>query len=101
VIANPTSHPTLNPSAHPASSDPFTDAGDHLSGDEDRPGELHVFVDHCWFSVPLMLDSVAKLLRYDWLTVLPGHGRRCHLQDAAHRLRAVSTLLAKHHHQGS
>lgn len=72
-----------------------------MCGEEGQAGELRVFVDYCWFSVPMMLDSVAKLLEYDWLTVLPGHGRRCHLRDAAHRLRAVSTLLAKHHHQVS
>jgi hypothetical protein len=49
-----------------------------------------------WCSVPLQLASVARLLHYDFLAVLPGHGRRRHLRDAAHRLQAVGELLARH-----
>lgn len=55
----------------------------------------------CWccrFSIPIQLDSVAKLLQYDWLRVLPGHGRPAYLRDAAHRLQAVSKLLQQHNH---
>lgn len=48
--------------------------------------------------MPMQLDSVAKLLQYDWLHVLPGHGRPAHLKDAAHRLQAVSDLLNRHNH---
>lgn len=46
--------------------------------------------------MPGQLASVAKLLQYDWLHVLPGHGRPSHLRDAAHRLEAVSKLLQRH-----
>lgn len=52
----------------------------------------------CRFSIPQQLDSVAKLLQYDWLHVLPGHGRPAHLRDASHRLEAVSKLLQHHNH---
>lgn len=48
--------------------------------------------------MPQQLDSVAKLLQYDFLHVLPGHGRPAHLRDAAHRLEAVSKLLQRQNH---
>lgn len=48
--------------------------------------------------MPIQLDSVAKLLQYDWLHVLPGHGRPAHMRDATHRLQAVSDLLQRHNH---
>jgi len=54
----------------------------------------------CRFSFPGQLASVAKLLQYDWLHVLPGHGRAAHLRDAAHRLEAVSKLLQLHGYSG-
>lgn len=78
-------------------------SGDHLcSADGDVPSapqdQLHVFTDFNWYSVPQQLDSVAALLQYDWLHVLPAHGRRAHLRDAAHRLAAVSGLLRSHGH---
>ena len=49
-----------------------------------RPIECAVL--HCRFSVPQQRASVAKLLQYDWLTVLPAHGRRARMRDAVHRL---------------
>jgi len=39
---------------------------------------------------------VQKLLDYDWLHVLPGHGAPARLRDAAERLQAVSALLQAH-----
>jgi hypothetical protein len=48
--------------------------------------------------MPIQLDSVAKLLQYDWLHVLPGHGRPAHMRDATHRLKAVSDLMQRHNH---
>jgi hypothetical protein len=42
------------------------------------------------------MASIAALLAYDWLHVLPGHGRAAHLEDALHRLRAVSELLGRY-----
>lgn len=34
--------------------------------------ELFIFTKFNWYSVPEQLRSVAKLLHYDWLHVLPG-----------------------------
>jgi hypothetical protein len=44
---------------------------------------------------------VQKLLDYDWLHVLPGHGHPAHLRDAAHRLAAVSSLLKQHNYEAA
>ena len=55
-----------------------------------------IFHDFNWYSVPLQVESVQKLLQYDFLNVLPGHGREIHLKDAAQRLKAVSDLVAKY-----
>ncbi|KXZ42833.1 hypothetical protein GPECTOR_115g327 [Gonium pectorale] len=76
-------------------------SGDHLCSAAgqapDAPqDDLYVYKDFNWYDFPLQLASVAKLLQYDWLHVLPAHGRRMHLRDAAARLAAVSTLLMKH-----
>eukprot|EP00882_Tetradesmus_deserticola_P006364 GHRQ01006693.1.p1 GENE.GHRQ01006693.1~~GHRQ01006693.1.p1 ORF type:complete len:352 (+),score=131.49 GHRQ01006693.1:263-1318(+) len=68
-------------------------SGDHLSAGFDLGQDLYVFKDFNWFSVPKQLDSVRKLLAYDWLHVLPCHGRPVHLRDAMHRLQAVNALL--------
>lgn len=46
--------------------------------------------------MPKQLESTVKLARYDWTAVLPGHGRRQFLRDAAHRHEAVAALLQKH-----
>lgn len=70
--------------------------GDHLSAGYTPDEDLYVFTDFNWFSVPQQLDSVHKLLDYDWLHVLPGHGRPVHLKDSLHRLQAVTALLQRH-----
>jgi glyoxylase-like metal-dependent hydrolase (beta-lactamase superfamily II)/ferredoxin len=70
--------------------------GDHLSAGYHPDETLMIFTDFNWFSVPKQLESVKKLLDYDWLHVLPGHGRPVHLKDALHRLQAVTHLLAGH-----
>ena len=55
-------------------------SGDHLSGAEEEEvawkldGRLFVYTEFNWWSVPEQLRSVEKLLAYDWLHVLPGHG---------------------------
>lgn len=48
-----------------------------------------------WHSVPQQLESVHKLLAggYDFLHVLPGHGRAARLRDAAHREAELRALL--------
>ncbi|KAG1677467.1 hypothetical protein FOA52_001923 [Chlamydomonas sp. UWO 241] len=69
--------------------------GDHLSASRERPEELHIFLDFNWYDVSTQLASVSKLLDYNWLTVLPGHGRRWHGRDAEHRLRAVAGVVER------
>jgi hypothetical protein len=51
--------------------------------------------DYNFYSVGEQLESVRKLLlgRYDFLHVLPGHGRPGHMRDAAHRLELLQGLL--------
>lgn len=71
-------------------------SGDHLAADDDHPDQLQVFKEFNWYSFDKQLVSVQALLNWDWLHVLPGHGRRAHLRDAVHRLRAVHDLLQKH-----
>jgi glyoxylase-like metal-dependent hydrolase (beta-lactamase superfamily II) len=70
-------------------------SGDHLSAGYAPGQDLYVFKDFNWFSVPQQLESVRKLLQYDWLHVLPCHGRPVHLRDAMHRLQAVNELLQR------
>ncbi|EFJ40407.1 hypothetical protein VOLCADRAFT_44402, partial [Volvox carteri f. nagariensis] len=67
--------------------------GDHLCSASGKD-ELYIFNKFNWFSVSEQLRSVHKLLQFDWLHVLPAHGRRAHLRDAAARLAAVSNLLS-------
>jgi hypothetical protein len=38
-----------------------------------------------WHSVELQLESVHKLLQYDFVHVLPGHGRRASFPDRPHK----------------
>jgi glyoxylase-like metal-dependent hydrolase (beta-lactamase superfamily II) len=52
--------------------------------------------DYNWYSFPKQLESVRKLLDYDFLHVLPGHGRPGHLKDATDRLQQVHKLLEHH-----
>lgn len=74
----------------------FVPAGDHLSAGYTPGEDLAIFTDFNWFSVPRQVESVRKLLYYDWLHVMPGHGRPVHLHDSMHRLKAVTALLTKH-----
>ena len=70
-------------------------SGDHVMGERDDPEALRMS-RYLWYSKSDQIESVKKLLQYDFLHVLlPGHGRPCHLRDAAHRLQAVSRVLVK------
>jgi glyoxylase-like metal-dependent hydrolase (beta-lactamase superfamily II)/ferredoxin len=52
--------------------------GDHLAWD--RHGrQLEAFHDYCWYSWERQVESMARLARYDFEWVLPGHGQRVHL----------------------
>jgi glyoxylase-like metal-dependent hydrolase (beta-lactamase superfamily II) len=48
--------------------------GDHLAWSPERQ-TLTAFRDHCWYSWPLQIQSMEKLLAYRFAAVLPGHGR--------------------------
>jgi glyoxylase-like metal-dependent hydrolase (beta-lactamase superfamily II) len=39
---------------------------------------LTAFRDFCWYSWPAQIESMKRLLAYDFSWVLPGHGRRYH-----------------------
>ncbi|HEY9876914.1 MAG TPA: MBL fold metallo-hydrolase [Leptolyngbyaceae cyanobacterium] len=55
--------------------------GDHLAWSSEL-GQLYAFRRACWYSWPLLIDSMKKLLNCSFEWVLPGHGRRYHA-DAA------------------
>lgn len=68
--------------------------GDHLAWSPTRR-RLVAFRDVCWYSWPEQIQSMAKLLRYRFSWVLPGHGRihhaapdemRRHLEDCLARM---------------
>ena len=48
--------------------------GDHLAFSS-RLERLTIFRAYNWYNVDLQLESVAKLLDYDFMHILPGHGR--------------------------
>jgi glyoxylase-like metal-dependent hydrolase (beta-lactamase superfamily II)/ferredoxin len=49
--------------------------GDHLAWSEDLQ-QLIAFRRACWYSWPILRQSIATLLNYSFEWVLPGHGRR-------------------------
>jgi glyoxylase-like metal-dependent hydrolase (beta-lactamase superfamily II)/ferredoxin len=53
--------------------------GDHLAW-SDELQHLIAFRRACWYSWPILLDSMKTLLNYPFEWVLPGHGRRYHAQ---------------------
>ncbi|XP_051116157.1 uncharacterized protein LOC127241266 isoform X2 [Andrographis paniculata] len=65
--------------------------GDHLLVNED--GELSISEHYNWFSVPIQLKSVEKLLDLDFEWILPGHGRRAEFRDAEEKNQVLRALL--------
>lgn len=55
-------------------------------------GALSLLTGFSW-DVRKQIESTQKLLDYDFLHVLPGHGRRHHLKDAADRLASVTKSM--------
>ena len=51
----------------------FLFTGDHLCYSK-HLGHLYAFINHCWHSRELLLESVKKLRNYTFSHVLPGHG---------------------------
>ncbi|KAK9838315.1 hypothetical protein WJX81_004110 [Elliptochloris bilobata] len=81
--------------------------GDHLAFRAVRPTEakpftseddkLSVFDKFNWYKVPLQVENAYKIgTKYDWLHLLPGHGRPGHFADEEQRLRAINAL-ARHY----
>lgn len=58
--------------------DRFLFSGDHLEFDRDAQ-RLSSSREHCWDSWPKQIESVRKLIDYQFEWVLPGHGQRVHL----------------------
>ena len=58
--------------------------GDHVSYSA-RVGGLSIFPRYNHHSKAVQMESVRKLLDYDFLHVLPGHGRRISFENAAER----------------
>ncbi|KAL9265699.1 hypothetical protein AKJ16_DCAP06807 [Drosera capensis] len=65
--------------------------GDHLAW---LGSGLYISETFNWFSVPLQLESVKKLLDLDFEWILPGHGRRAEFRDASEKNLAIEALLA-------
>jgi glyoxylase-like metal-dependent hydrolase (beta-lactamase superfamily II) len=59
----------------------FLFTGDHLEFDEDI-GKLRAFKDFCWYDWDKQVESMKRLLAYDFEWVLPGHGRQHHSDKA-------------------
>lgn len=73
----------------------FAGTGDHLAYSGVAHG-LTIFERYNHGGVRRQLDSVRKLLAFDFVRILPGHGRPAHFTDLAERDRAVNELLATH-----
>lgn len=58
--------------------------GDHLAW-SDRLGHLNAFRRACWYSWPVLMESMKRLLDYEFEWVLPGHGHRYHADPATIR----------------
>jgi len=52
----------------------FLFTGDHLAWNEPR-GHLYAFRSACWYSWTEQIESMKRLLDFDFEWVLPGHGR--------------------------
>ena len=70
--------------------------GDHLAWSPTRR-RLVAFRDVCWYSWPEQIQSMAKLLRYRFSWVLPGHGRIHHAAPDEMR-RHIEDCLARMSH---
>ena len=65
--------------------------GDHIGWSE-RVGRVSLFPRYNRAGMRRQVESAQKLLNFDFLHVLPGHGRRFHLKNAAERLQMVSDV---------
>lgn len=70
----------------------FLFTGDHLAWDRDQQA-LTAFRDYCWHSWDEQTESMARLARYRFEWVLPGHGQRVRLA-ADEMSRRMQELVA-------
>lgn len=66
--------------------------GDHLANSAASKLTIHEMYN--WQSVKLQLESVRKLLDFDFEWILPGHGRRATFRDNQEKNSALESLLA-------
>jgi glyoxylase-like metal-dependent hydrolase (beta-lactamase superfamily II) len=66
--------------------------GDHLGYSEE--GRATIFPRYNQFDLKTQLESVRKLLDFDFQHILPGHGRRFHVDGAEEREQIVAGVLA-------
>lgn len=69
----------------------FLFTGDHLEFDRHEQ-RLSASFDYCWHSWPQQIESVEKLLAYNFEWVLPGHGQRVHLPGSQMRQRLMELV---------
>lgn len=69
-------------------------SGDHLGGDESQSLDLSANMSHNWYSVPVQIESVKKLLPLEFTWILPGHGRRRHYSSVEERDAIIKSYLA-------
>jgi glyoxylase-like metal-dependent hydrolase (beta-lactamase superfamily II)/ferredoxin len=68
--------------------------GDHLWADEDT-GRLAMSRSVCWYSWRAQVQSLERLLAYEFEWVLPGHGRRFRAGSAAQMRGQIEGLLSE------
>jgi glyoxylase-like metal-dependent hydrolase (beta-lactamase superfamily II)/ferredoxin len=73
--------------------DRFLFTGDHLDWDR-HERRLSASEDYCWYSWPRQADSMARLARYRFEWVLPGHGQRVRL-PADQMRKQLEDLVAR------
>lgn len=71
----------------------FLFTGDHLAWDREH-GALEAWPDYAWYSWEEQKISLAKLLKFEFEWVLPGHGQRVHL-SAPEMRDAMARLVAE------
>ena len=51
-------------------------SGDHVAWSASR-GHVYAFRDACWYDWDAQIESMERLARERFESILPGHGRRC------------------------
>jgi glyoxylase-like metal-dependent hydrolase (beta-lactamase superfamily II) len=62
--------------------DTFLFTGDHLCWSRENQA-LYAFRRHCWYSWEVQIQSMERLMTYDFEWILPGHGQRIQLAPGA------------------